>query len=119
MSEPLRASIPSIAPVVRAGLGTRPKRLPPWLFYDDRGSALFDEITRLPEYYLTRTELGILEAHAGAMVEAAGPPVAVVELGAGSATKTPVLLEAVLERQEEATYVPVDVSRSALAAAAR
>jgi dimethylhistidine N-methyltransferase len=114
MSEP-----PAIASAVRAGLTANPKRLPPWLFYDDRGSALFDAITRLPEYYLTRTELAILERHAPAIVDAAGAPTSVVELGAGSAPKTGVLLEAVKGRRADATYVPVDVSRGALAVALR
>src|SRR5436190_1930304 len=105
--------------VVRAGLEAVPKRLPPWLLYDDAGSALFDEITRLPEYYLTRTEHAILGAHASDIVEAAGPPLALVELGAGSATKTRLVIEAALRRQERVLYVPVDVSPAALASAGR
>jgi L-histidine N-alpha-methyltransferase len=104
---------------VRAGLLARPKRLPPWLFYDARGSALFEEITRLPEYYPTRTERAILADHAAEMIDAAGSPASLVELGAGSATKTRVIIAALLERRPDATFLPVDVSPTALAGAAR
>jgi dimethylhistidine N-methyltransferase len=100
--------------------------LPPWLLYDAAGSALFDEITRLPEYYLTRTEHAILRAYAGEIVDAASPrgdaagaPLSLVELGAGSATKTRLVIEAALRRQERVLYVPVDVSPAALATAER
>jgi dimethylhistidine N-methyltransferase len=111
--------VAAVAADVRAGLLSRPKRLPPWLFYDARGSALFEEITRLPEYYPTRTERAILTTHAEEMVEAAGPPASMVELGAGSASKTRVIIAALLDRQPDATYMPVDVSPTALAGAAR
>ncbi|MFZ0396300.1 MAG: L-histidine N(alpha)-methyltransferase, partial [Terracidiphilus sp.] len=57
-----------VAAVVTAGLVSRPRRLPPWLFYDEAGSRLFDRITELPEYYLTRTERGILTERAGEIV---------------------------------------------------
>src|SRR3954453_24251182 len=90
------------------GLTKTSKSLPPWLFYDAAGSALFEEITRLPEYYPTRTERAILTEHAGEMVEAAGPPASLVELGAGSASKTRVIISALLERQPDALYMPVD-----------
>ncbi len=99
------------------GLLRADKRLPAWLLYDARGSALFEEITELPEYYPTRTERAILAAHAGEMIEAAGLPVAVAELGAGTASKTRLLLAALLERQPRAVYVPIDVSPTALAIA--
>jgi dimethylhistidine N-methyltransferase len=112
------ATFDAVAAAAREGLGRRPRTLPPWLLYDERGSALFDEITALPEYYLTRTERAILAARAGAIVEAAGLPLEVIELGAGSAAKTGLLLEALLARQARATYVPVDVSPDALRAAA-
>jgi dimethylhistidine N-methyltransferase len=108
----------AVAAAVRAGLARARKRLPPWLLYDQRGSALFEQITELPEYYLTRTERAILARHAGAMIEAAGPPLEIIELGAGSAAKTRLLLEALLERVPRATYVPVDVSPTALRMAA-
>jgi dimethylhistidine N-methyltransferase len=104
---------------VRAGLAARPRRLPAWLFYDAAGSALFERITELPEYYLTRTERGILRTHATAMMERAaqGRRLRIVELGAGSADKTRLLLAAAVERQGTLLYEPVDVSASALEAA--
>ena len=108
-----------VASVVRAGLASLPKRLPPWLFYDEAGSQLFEEITELPEYYLTRTERGIFAAHAEKMIaEAAdGQRLRIAELGAGSADKTRLLLAAAVERQGTVLYEPVDVSASALTAA--
>jgi len=104
---------------VRAGLGSLPKRLPPWLFYDAAGSRLFDEITERPEYYLTRTERAILTANADAMIARAseGARLRITELGAGSADKTRLLLKAAVARQERVVYEPVDVSASALDAA--
>jgi len=109
-------SVPTIADVVRDGLSRSPKQLPPWLFYDEAGSELFEEITRLPEYYLTRTERSLLADHASEMIAAAadGSRLRLVELGAGSADKTRTLLSAALEYQREVEYLPVDVSESAL-----
>jgi dimethylhistidine N-methyltransferase len=125
-----------LAAAVRAGLNSRPKRLPPWLFYDKAGSRLFDEITERPEYYLTRTERGILASHADAMIARAAEHVArdaerhgnerrvnqparlrITELGAGSADKTRLLLKAAVAHQGTVVYEPVDVSASALDAA--
>src|SRR5215472_18824828 len=77
----------------REGLCATPKRLPSWLFYDDAGSALFEQITELPEYYLTRTERGIFETYASEILAAAGPALTLIELGAGTASKTCVLIE--------------------------
>ena len=112
-----------VANDVLCGLCASPKTLPPYLFYDARGSELYERITELPEYYLTRTERAIFEQHADAMVqlagEHAGQPLRVIELGAGSAKKTELVLRAVLRRQGECLYVPIDVSRSALAEAER
>ncbi len=104
---------------VREGLTSRPKRLPAWLFYDEAGSRLFDAITELPEYYLTRTERGILMAHAAEMMAqaAAGARLRIAELGAGSADKTRLLLKAATGLQGAVVYEPVDVSASALEAA--
>lgn len=104
------------AAAVRAGLTSLPKRLPAWLFYDHAGSKLFEAITELPEYYLTRTERGILAANAGEMVARAadGARLRITELGAGSADKTRLLLRAAVERQGMVLYEPVDVSASAL-----
>jgi dimethylhistidine N-methyltransferase len=105
-----------VSAAVREGLTARPKRLPAWLFYDEAGSRLFDAITELPEYYVTRTERGILMAHAAEMMAqaAAGSRLRVVELGAGSADKTRLLLKAATELQGAVLYEPVDVSASAL-----
>jgi len=107
------------------------KRLPAWLFYDEAGSRLFDEITERPEYYLTRTERAILAHHADAMLaRAAGREAAqleslsldgigctrlrIAELGAGSADKTRLLLKAAVAQQGTVIYEPVDVSFTAL-----
>lgn len=105
-----------IGSAVYEGLMSRPKWLPSWLFYDAAGSRLFDEITRIPEYYVTRTERGVLADHAVEIVtRAAGENVLrIVELGAGSADKTRLLLTAAAERQDTVFYEPVDVSASAL-----
>ncbi len=120
--EPVTIGLPvddRVLAAARAGLGSEPKRLPPWLFYDAAGSRLFDEITTRPEYYLTRTERGILAAHADAMIARAadGARLRITELGAGSADKTRLLLKAAVARQERVVYEPVDVSASALDAA--
>jgi dimethylhistidine N-methyltransferase len=108
-----------VGAAVREGLASRPKRLPAWLFYDEAGSRLFDAITELPEYYLTRTERGILAAHAAEMIaQAAGDArLSIVELGAGSADKTRLVLKAATELQGAVLYEPLDVSSSALEAA--
>lgn len=105
---------PAIADDVEHGLSATPKSLPPRLFYDTRGSELFEEITRLPEYYLTRTERAIFEGYADEMIGAAGSGLSIIELGAGTAEKTTVLLKAALNRQFSLTYYPVDVSDAAL-----
>jgi L-histidine Nalpha-methyltransferase len=106
----------ALAVDARAGLTASPKNLPPKWFYDARGSELFEEITRLPEYYPTRTERGLLE---GAVDEVATLARAdtLVELGSGSSEKTRLLLEAFCRAGGLATYVPQDVSASALRAA--
>ena len=92
----------------------RPRELSPKYFYDERGSRLFEEITQLPEYYLTRAEREILIARAREIVELTGART-LVELGAGSAAKTRILLAAMHERSERVTYVPIDVSEEFLA----
>jgi L-histidine Nalpha-methyltransferase len=106
----------AVAQAVQQGLTVTPKRLPPWLFYDDAGSLLFDRITELPEYYLTRTERGILARHADAMIRLAaeGRRLRIAELGAGSADKTRLLLASAVALQGAVVYEPVDVSPSAL-----
>lgn len=100
---------------VAAGLAESPPRISSTWFYDRRGSALFEQICVQPEYYLTRTELGILRVHAVEMAEALGRRVALVEPGSGASAKTRLLLEAL---EEPVAYVPVDISRWPLAAAA-
>jgi L-histidine Nalpha-methyltransferase len=103
-----------IAEEVLRGLSARPRRLPPKLFYDAAGSHLFEQITETPEYYPTRTERGILKKYSGEIIRQAGNNLTLVELGAGSASKTQVLIEALLRRQLRADFYPVDVSSSAL-----
>ena len=107
-----------LASDVRGGLTGHPKELPPKYFYDSRGSALFDEITRLPEYYQTRTERSILRRIAPALAESLGPT-ALVEFGSGSADKTRVLLDAMRASGSAAGFGPIDVSETALLQSAR
>ena len=109
----------AIALDVREGLSATPKRLPSKLFYDQIGSELFEQITELPEYYLTRTERTILETFAGEILQQAGPSLTLVELGSGTATKTCILIEELLGRQPRALFYPIDVSSSALNEAVR
>jgi dimethylhistidine N-methyltransferase len=110
------AAFSPVGAEVYAGLTASPKRLSPWLFYDERGSQLFEKITELPEYYLTRTERSILETHADEIVAAAASceRLAVIELGAGTATKTGLLLKAAARRQYQVAYHPIDVSEAPL-----
>lgn len=102
----------------RAGLTAEPKTLPPKWFYDARGSELFERITALPEYYPTRTERALLERVVGEIARAAQAEV-LVELGAGSAAKTRLLLTALRAEGPLKTYVPQDVSAAALKEATR
>jgi dimethylhistidine N-methyltransferase len=98
------------------------KSLPPRLFYDDEGSRLFEAITALPEYYLTRTERGLLQKHADTIVAQArgdAPRLHLVELGAGIAEKTQILLEAAVRLQGSCLFLPIDVSSGALHEATR
>jgi L-histidine Nalpha-methyltransferase len=108
-------SASGFASEVRAGL-TRPgqKELPSKYLYDDVGSALFEVISHLPEYGLTRADERLLKRHAGEIVERLDAPVAVAELGSGSGKKTRWILEA-LSRWQRTFYYPVEISRSALA----
>lgn len=99
---------------VLAGLSQAQKAVPARWFYDDVGSQLFEEITRLAEYYPTRAETEILEARGGEFAKAIGPGRAVVEFGSGSSVKTPLLLSAIAP----AAYVPLDISGEFLRAAA-
>jgi L-histidine Nalpha-methyltransferase len=103
---------------VRRGLIARPRSLSPWMFYDAEGSRLFERITTLPEYYPTRMERAILSRHADAIIAAAHSdrslPLRLVELGAGTASKTCILLEAALRLSDDVAYLPVDVCSNAL-----
>lgn len=115
MSAPPRVLESSpIATDVYEGLTSTPKWLSPKLFYDAAGSALFEQITTLPEYYLTRTERSILRAHATEIIEDAGTELALIELGSGTASKTRILIEAALQRQNKLMFYPIDVSTAAL-----
>jgi L-histidine N-alpha-methyltransferase len=107
---------------VQAGLYSRPRTLKPWIFYDERGSDLFERITTLAEYYPARIEHSLLEGHADAIVAAACPgsqPLRIVELGAGTASKTCRLLAAAARRGTDVVYMPLDVSADALEIARR
>jgi len=100
---------------VLRGLSGRPKALSPWLFYDDEGSRLFELITELPEYYVTRSEREIFVAHADEIISAAGDGhLSLYELGAGTASKTGLLLRAAVRRQGNVRYQAIDISASAL-----
>nr|WP_218624062.1 L-histidine N(alpha)-methyltransferase [Granulicella sp. dw_53] len=120
----MTATSEAVAREAQAGLTANPKTLSPWLFYDEAGSRLFEQITQLPEYYLTRTERGIFTTyaddiirHAAASDLASSPALTLIELGAGTATKTGILLAAAVRQQGSIVYQPVDVSESALAEA--
>ena len=101
---------------VRAGLTASPKTLPPKYFYDARGSELFDEITRLPEYYPTRAETAILERHAAEIAELSECET-LVELGSGTSAKTRLLLRALLDAGTLREFVPFDLDPAVLTAA--
>jgi L-histidine N-alpha-methyltransferase len=111
-----------VAVAVREGLADTPKWLPAWLFYDAQGSELFERITVLPEYYLTRTERAIFTAHADGIIARAirlhpggdAEKLRMLELGAGTASKTGVLLHAAVRCQGTTDYLPIDVSATAI-----
>ena len=117
------ALVPEVDHTLRAevlhGLATMPKTLPPKLFYDAEGAALFEQITELPEYYLTRAELAILRAHVRDIARLGGERCALVEYGSGAGVKVRLLLDAfACEHQPIAAYVPIDISHAQLAAVA-
>ena len=112
--DPHPERIATFAEDVRAGLGARPFSLSPKYFYDDLGSSLFEAICRLPEYYLTRVERDLLATYGREIVASFGEPLELVELGSGSALKTKLVIEAILERQTELVYHPIDISPDAL-----
>ena len=104
---------------VYEGLTATPKHLPTKLLYDEAGSQLFEQITELPEYYLTRTERGIFERYAADIMHQAGSSLTLIELGAGTASKTSILIEELLRQQSRALFYPIDVSPTALDIAVR
>jgi dimethylhistidine N-methyltransferase len=96
---------------VIAGLSTDPRTLPCKYFYDERGAALFQKICELPEYYITRTEIDILDRHRAEIAAHLGPQINLIGLGTGSGTKTRILIEAL---EKPAGYIPVDISEKQL-----
>ena len=111
----LRPPVEDMLSEVCRGLAQSPKRVSSKYFYDARGSALFEQICAQPEYYLTRTELGILDQQIDAIADALGDDVLLIEFGSGSGIKTERLLRGM---RAPVAYVPIDISRSALAASA-
>ena len=110
----MTVSTPELEEIVD-GLSADQKQISPKYFYDERGSKLFDDITKLPEYYLTNTELGIMRDNIDEIVELVGKQASLIEFGSGSSLKTQVLLE---HLSELAAYVPVDISEEHLHASA-
>ncbi len=123
---PQTAALQAVAATARRGLTSTPKSLPPWLFYDAPGSRLFEQITTLPEYYLTRTERDLFTAHAAEIfhlvtsstnnqqLTTSNSPLTIAELGAGTAAKTGILLRALTRQQPHVLYQPIDISPTAL-----
>lgn len=128
VESPAPSALQAVATEAARGLTASPKALAPWLFYDATGSRLFEQITALPEYYLTRTERDIFAAHADHIFGELGlvgtksssttipfpSQLAIVELGAGTAAKTGILLSALARIQPKVLYQPIDISASAL-----
>ncbi len=104
----------SFAADVARGIGDSPKHLDCRYFYDYEGSLLFEKICDLPEYYLTKAETEILEKHSGEIIGGLLEDIVLVELGSGSSVKTRLIIEALLERHDRASYTPIDISRSML-----
>jgi dimethylhistidine N-methyltransferase len=105
----------SFREAVLKGLAKPQKEIPCKFFYDERGSRLFEEICRLEEYYLTRTEIGILEANRDEIAELMGPGAELIEFGSGSVQKARIVLDAM---EAPAAYVPIDISKAHLLRAA-
>ena len=102
-----RPPLNEILAVAQRGLALKPKRLPSWLFYDERGSALFERICEQPEYYLTRCEIALMDEHADSIADSLGSDVRLVEYGSGSGVKTRILLR---HLHQPVSYVPVEIS---------
>ena len=114
-----RDPLANLADDVRKGLTTSPKRFLPKYFYDELGSQLFDAICLLPEYYLTRAENEILHRYADEIAAAVEGQKTLVEMGSGSASKTRLVIEALLREQNELLFIPVDISATALESGSR
>lgn len=114
-----RDPLAGLADDVRNGLTASPKRFLPKYFYDELGSQLFEAICLLPEYYLTRAENEILERYSDEIVNSVAGQKTLVEMGSGSASKTRLIIEALLRRQPELTFIPVDISATALESSSR
>lgn len=112
---PLQPRPSEFARALLDGLSASPKHVPCKFFYDAEGSALFDRICELLEYYPTRTEIGLLTRHAGEIAQVMGPDIALIEFGAGSLTKVGLLLDALARPR---AYVPIDISGDYLRAMA-
>ena len=103
-----------LAEDVRRGLSSQPKRFLPKYFYDELGSQLFEAICLVPEYYLTRAENEILQRYSDEIVASVDGNTTLIEMGSGSASKTRLLIEALLRKQPELLFMPVDISATAL-----
>lgn len=114
-----RDPLTGLAEDVRTGLTAQRKRFLPKYFYDQLGSQLFEAICLLPEYYPTRAENEILERYADQIVATVDGQITLVEMGSGSASKTRLLIEALLRRQESLLFMPVDISATALESSSR
>ncbi len=114
-----RDPLTGLAEDVRNGLTAQRKRFLPKYFYDELGSQLFEAICLLPEYYPTRAENEILEQYADEIVASVDDQITLVEMGSGSASKTRLLIEALLRRQQSLLYMPVDISATALESSSR
>src|SRR4026207_2318374 len=114
-----RDPLTGFAEDVRKGLSARPKRFLPKYFYDELGSQLFEAICLLPEYYLTRAENEILQRYADEIAASVEGNKTLVEMGSGSASKTRLVIEALLRSQAELLFMPVDISATALESSSR
>jgi L-histidine N-alpha-methyltransferase len=114
-----RDPLTGLADDVRRGLAGEPKRFLPKYFYDELGSQLFEAICLVPEYYLTRAENEILKRYADEIVTSVEGDTTLIELGSGSASKSRLIIEALLRKQDELLFIPVDISASALDSSSR
>ncbi|HET7113553.1 MAG TPA: L-histidine N(alpha)-methyltransferase [Pyrinomonadaceae bacterium] len=114
-----RDPLTGLAEDVRKGLSAQPKRFLPKYFYDELGSQLFEAICLLPEYYLTRAENEILQRYADEIAVSVEGQKTLVEMGSGSASKTRLIIEALLRSQSELLFMPVDISATALESSSR